>query len=350
MIMNNLFKFILSVSLFILIPGLTSCDDSFIFEKEGNCDMKVKFVFEKHRQALQTIDGIGPDAFAKTVKSVHLFILDSRTGELVFEKAESSDNLIDRNTMPVELNPGTYTFIAWCGFDSNDENNAFELSHDYTRGEGDNCHIKMVSENEPFCQDKYDAVYQGIVYDVIITEKNMGGTIIVPVIKDTNDISVWIQHPDITFEEGDYNVVYEDSNGVLDFETNVVTSEDQKLAYRPYSSSILSVDSEYNGDNMQAGAMIAHLSTSRLLASHIGEARLKIIDKEGNEVFAIPFIKYLLEMQTFTNGREKDDQWYLDCEDTYFCSFYLIGDQGTWSAYRIIINNWVKVPDQVEEF
>lgn len=348
--MNKLLKFILSVSIFAIMPALTSCDDGFIYEKEGNCDMRIKFVFEKHRQALQTFDGIGPDAFSKTVKSVHLFVIDSETGELVFDKKENCDNLIDRNTMLVKLDPGTYTFIAWCGFDSFDENNAFELSHFDPHFLKDNCHIKMVSDYEPIHDEQYDAVYQGTVYDVTITNDNMGQTIIVPVIKDTNDISVWLQHPDITFEDGDYNVVYEDANGVIDFTTNEVTSGDKMLTYRPYSTSILAVDAEYNGEKMKAGALVAHISTSRLLASHAADARLKIVNKDGEEIYGIPFIQYLLEMQTFTNGKDKDYQWYLDCEDTYFCSFYLIGDLGNWSVYRIIINNWVKVPDQVEEF
>lgn len=350
MIKNKLFKFLLTGILFAILPALTSCDDGFIFENEGNCKPMVKFVFTKHRQALQTLDGVGPDAFGLTVKSVHLFVIDSETGELVFEKIENTENLIDRNMMPVDLEPGTYNFIAWCGFDFKDDNNAFELSHNYTKAAGDNCHVRMASETEPIHNEKYDAVYQGVVYNVTLTVEDLDQTIIVPVIKDTNDITVWIQHPDVDFKDGDYSVIYEDANGVMDFETNALLSEDQKLTYKAYSSKVLEADSEYNSEYMKAGAMISHLSTSRLMASHVEDARLKVLDKEGNEVFAIPFIKYLLEMQTFTDGEKKDNQWYLDCEDTYQCSFYLIGDQGTWSAYRIIINNWVKVPDQNEEF
>ena len=99
---------------------------------------------------------------------------------------------------------------------------------------------------------------------------------------------------------------------------------------------------EYNGSLVEAGALVAHISTARLMAAHQKDARLEVRNREGNTVFSIPFIQYLLEMQTFTS----DGQYYLDCEDTYQCSFYLTGENGLWMPARIIINNWVRVPDQ----
>lgn len=93
---------------------------------------------------------------------------------------------------------------------------------------------------------------------------------------------------------------------------------------------------------METGALVAHLSTSRLLASHKDDARLEVRSKEGDVVFSIPFIKYLLNMQMLSS----DDQYYLDCEDTYNCSFYLSGENGAWLPSTIIINNWVVVPQQ----
>ena len=127
----------------------------------------------------------------------------------------------------------------------------------------------------------------------------------------------------------------------MKFDSNDVTKENT-LQDLPHTSSLLNVDSEYNGSTVKAGALIAHISTSRLMAGHSEDARLEVRNKEGKTVFSIPFIQYVTEMQPFT----KDYQYYLDCEDTYNCSFYLSGENELWTPYCIIINNWVKVPDQ----
>lgn len=351
MIRNKIVKKILSASLLALLPLMAACNDSFIFDPEGDCSVKVQFLFTKNRQALQSKDGIGPDAFVGTVETVHLFVLDSESGELVFEKTEDASNLVDGFIMPTGLGTGTYTFIAWCGLNSNDENNAFKLNHKYaSRAEGDHCRIKTEADGNPVRHEKFEDLYHGVTRNVTITGDNIDRPVKVELTKNTNSISVWIQHPEATFEDGDYTVSYEDANGTMHFDDNSLISEDETLTYSPHTTSILTSTSEYNGDQVEAGALIAHLSVARLMASHKETARLVVRDKEGSEVFAIPFLKYLLEMQTFTSTRsaEKTEQWYLDCEDTYNCSFYIIGDQGEWTANRIIINNWVKVPDQDE--
>ena len=350
---NKIVKYLSTIAVMLgLLPFVSSCNDSFIYDNEGDCRMKVKFEFTKNRQALHTKDGIGPDAFAKTVTSVHLFVLDAESGELVFDKTENVDNLIDGCIMPVDLDPGEYTFIAWCGLDSNDENNAFELQHNYTTRAGDDkLAIKMASDSEPVHDDQFDAVYHGITRNVKVDYHNIGSTVIVPVVKDTNEINVWIQHPYASLDKGDYYVVYEDANGEIDFTDNTILSEDKKLEYKAYDTQILQANTEYNGEMMESGAMIAHLSVSRLMANHAEDARIVIRNKNGTEVFAIPFIEFVLGLQTFTKqGTDKDHQWYLDCEDTYNCSFFFTGYDQTWTAFRIIVNNWVVVPDQNQEF
>lgn len=332
-----------------MMPFVSSCSDSFIYEYEGDCRMKVKFEFTKHRQALQTFDGVGPDAFAKTVTSVHLFVLDAQSGDLVFEQTESTSNLIDGCIMPVDLDPGEYTFIAWCGLDSNDENNAFELQHKYgsRAGEDGKLSLKMANATEPVHKEKYDDVYHGIVRNFTVNFDNMGEIVTVPVVKDTNDLNIWIQHPYASLDKGDYYVVYEDANGEIDFTDNVLISEDKQLSYKAYETTILQSNTQYNGEMMESGTMIVHMSVSRLMANHAENARLVIRNNLGTEVFAIPFIKFVLGLQTFTKqDTEKDEQWYLDCEDTYNVSFFFTGYDQTWTAFRIIVNNWVVVPDQ----
>ncbi|MCH5177191.1 MAG: FimB/Mfa2 family fimbrial subunit [Prevotellaceae bacterium] len=346
MIKNKIVKLLSSAFLLTFILSFTSCSD-LIYDGEETCPTWVKFVFTKNRQALRTINGVGADAFSNSVTSVHLFVIDTESGELVFSKTEQTKNLKDHCMMPVDLQPGKYTFIAWCGLDANDENNAYILQHNYTtRATGDNCHLKMAATGEPVHDEQYDAVYQGTTH-VRLAEQ--GEMVEIELTKNTNDIAVWIQHPYASLADGDYEVVYQDANGTMDFTTNMVTSEDEMLTYKAHTKELLNTSTEYNGERLESGAMIAHLSVNRLMATHADNARIVIRAKDGTEVFAIPFIKYLLEMQTFTKaGTNKNQQWYLDCEDTYYCSFYFTGYDQTWTPVRIIVNNWVKVPDQDE--
>lgn len=348
---NKIVRLLTSATLLVIIMLTSACNDSFIFDKEGDCTTKVKFVFKRNRQALPSKTGEGPDAFSTSVSSVHLFVFDEETKEMVMEKYESADNMIDGCIMPIDLPEGKYTFVAWCGLDQNDENNAFELQHTYTRAGEENCHIKMENDNEPVHHQKFDALYHGKTTNITISNADESRIIEVPVVKNTNDIAIWIQNPDASFATDEFSVSYEDANGVIHFHDNTLLSEDKKLKYQPHTTSILTTETEYNGDKVESGALISHVSVSRLMASHKNDARIVVRNKEGQEVFSVPFIKYVLQMQTFTDGKEKDDQWYLDCEDTYHCSFYLAGSgDGTWIATTIIINNWVVVPEQNQEF
>ena len=350
--MTNLKSILMTALLFTMLLGATSCDH-LVYEDEGDCTPKVQFVFKKHRQALQAIDGRADDAFYSAVGSVHLYIYNIETGELVFDRTENTENLKsaselnigtsgDKCYMPIDLNPGKYRIVAWCGLDENGQNNAFSLSKGNTRAPYAECSVKLDGQTgQPVHTEKYENLYHGMASEVEIGNYPDGQIIPLELTKDNNDIAVWVQHTSKTFSQGDYEVVYTDANGSMRFEDNTVTAS-SPLEYRPYSTSLLTTSTEYNGSEMETGALVAHISTSRLMEAHKDDAKIEVRTKEGQTVFSIPFIKYVLQLQTFTN----DGQYYLDCEDTYNCSFYLTGENGTWMPACIIINNWVVVPEQ----
>lgn len=352
--MINKKSILMSILLTVFLLGATSCDDNFIYEKEGDCTPKIQFIFKKHRQSLHALPGKEADVFYSTVESVHLFIYDAETGDLVYEKTTNTDNLqsasdlklgtgTDRCYLPVDLSSGTYRIVAWCGLDENDSNNAFSLTEGNGRAQYTVCDVKRSgSTGRPVNDEKYQSLYHGYVQNVEVKLDGSNPQIIpVELTKDNNDIAVWVQHTTKTFQDGDYEVVYTDANGTMKFEDNTMARE-EKLEYHPHTTTLLASDTEYNGELVETGALVAHISTSRLMAAHRNDARIEVRTREGKVVFSIPFIKYILQMQTLTS----DDQHYLDCEDTYNCSFYLSGEDGTWTPARIIINNWVVVPGQ----
>ena len=336
--------------------GTTSCDDGFIFEDEGDCTPKVQFIFKKHRQALQSVDGREPDAFYSSVESVHIFVYDAATNELVFEKTEKTSNLNsaselnigsgeERCYLPIDVLGGTYRIVAWCGMDENDENNAFNLVDGTRGGNYSHCSVKYDAQGNPVKEAKYDNLYHGVIESIEVRIDGDNPQIIpIELTKNNNDIAVWVQHTNRVLEDGEYEVVYVDSNGEMEFKSNSVTSTTSN-EYHAHTSSNLTTSTEYNGSVVETGALVAHISTSRLMEANKNNARLEVRTKEGDAVFSIPFIKYVLQMQTFTN----DGQKYLDCEDTYNCSFYLTGNDETFMPARIIINNWVVVPQQTDE-
>ena len=351
--MTNLKSILMTSILYMILLGMTSCDKNLVFEYEGDCTPKVQFVFKKHRQALQSIGGRATDVFYSTVGSVHLFIYNVETGELVFEKIEHTERLKsaselnignsnDKCYMPIDIKPGKYRLVAWCGLDENDHNNAFYLNEDNTHAKYADCRVKLSNQTgQPINSEKYEGLYHGIVREVEITYHPNAQIIPIELTKDNNDIAVWVQHTSKTFSEGDYEVIYTDANGAMRFEDNTM-ADNTPLEYHPYSTSMLTTNTEYNGAEMETGALVAHISTSRLMEAHKNDAKIEIRTKDGQTVFSIPFIKYVLQLQTFT----QDGQYYLDCEDTYNCSFYLTGESGTWMPAQIIINNWVVVPEQ----
>lgn len=338
--------------------GVASCNDSFIYEHEGDCNPKVQFIFKKHRHALESYDGRVADAFYTTVGTVHIFVYDEESGDLVYEKIEKTENLSSRSElglgtetdkciMPLEIKPGRYKILAWCGLDETDNNNAFYLQEDNSRAKYSECLVKRENgDGDPVHTEKYQNLYHGLKTDVVIDYSYDGHTIIpIELTKDNNDITVYIQHVSSTLDIDDYDVFYIDSNYSMNFEDNSLTST-EPVEYKNYRKSLLEGGStDYNGDIVETNGLIAHISTSRLLETNFKDARLEVRTSEGYTVFSIPFIDYVLQVQQATS----DNQYYLDCEDTYNCNFLLTGENGYWSPARIIINNWVRVPDQKEE-
>ena len=353
--MKSLKSILTGLTLLSILPAVTSCDDSFIFDGEGDCTPCVQFVFRKHRHAPEQIPGRETDVFYSVVESVHLFVYDANTGELVIDQADRTENLksaIDINEgdnpsrcyMPVDLAPGRYRIVAWCGLEDDDTNNAFRLAASSTRGDYSRCEVKLAGDNSPVHHAKYDDLYHGATVVDVTIDSDSRQIIPIELTKNNNDIAIWVQHATKTFNEGDYEVVYTDANGTMHFDDNSMTST-SRLEYRPHSTSILTSNTEYNGAEMETGALVAHISTSRLMKANQNDARLEVRARDGRTVFSIPFIKYVLKLQELT----KDDQYYLDCEDTYNCSFYLTGESGTWMPAQIIINNWVVVPEQNDD-
>ena len=87
---------------------LLGCD-SVIYDGEGDCSVnyRVKFRYDMNLKFA--------DAFAHEVESVTLYLLDGG-GRVVWQRTESGEALGKEGyAMEVDVAPGTYDLLAWCG-------------------------------------------------------------------------------------------------------------------------------------------------------------------------------------------------------------------------------------------
>ena len=108
--MNRLSHLTVTTLLAALLSLLsTSCEDSFIFDYEGDCSVRyhIQFSYDMNMKFA--------NAFAHEVTSVSLYVFDE-SGKLAYQAHEQGDTLATPGYgMTLEMNEGTYDLLAWCG-------------------------------------------------------------------------------------------------------------------------------------------------------------------------------------------------------------------------------------------
>ena len=97
---KSLFLNRIGALLALLAVMFASCEDSFVYDDEGDCSVhhRIKFKYDRNMKFA--------DAFSNEVSSVALYVFDN-SGILVHMGMESGIVLADEGyTMPVELSPG----------------------------------------------------------------------------------------------------------------------------------------------------------------------------------------------------------------------------------------------------
>ena len=87
-----------------------------VFDDEGDCDPRyfMRFVYDMNM--------LRADAFATQVSSVDLYVYDAESGAYVTHISDKGEALASGfYRMPLNLTPGKYNFIAWCGLADNNE-------------------------------------------------------------------------------------------------------------------------------------------------------------------------------------------------------------------------------------
>ena len=326
---------------------LTSCDSA-IYDYEGGCTPKFKVGF-RYDMNMKFVD-----AFSTEVKSVSLYVFDSngkfvKSFESTVDAMASNDYMLD-----VDLVPGRYSLLAWCGLDDG--------LHSYTvpaltPGTSTMQELKNTLQRKTVdgktVVGEIDQLYHGMA-DAVFPDEEGVHTAIVPLTKDTNRLKVVLQDLTNSKNVSDFKVFVTAENGKMDYDNSLMA--DELLTYEPYFSQVGSSEiivstraGEQSGDNTY-NLLMTEMNFGRLVKNWRTPYKLHITDASGNNLITVSLVELFLLVKGKEN-QNMDDQEYLDREDDFNMTFFLYGsgeETETYISAEIIINDWKVVLQDVE--
>lgn len=329
--------------------SLTSCNDSFIFDYEGDCSLhyKLNFVYDMNLK--------WANAFSNEVKSVRVYAFNE-DGELVKVFMNNDATLISQPGFDIDLDlpPGTYKLVGWCGIDNtNVTTQSFSAPWtDNLKIEDLDCKLNWKSNAQypAYSDDHLQFTFWGELGDVLIEAENeVGGTIYytMPLIKDTNHLRVQlVQLSGEPTEVNDFTYTVEAVDGEMNYKNELIGNTE--ITYLPWNkeNAMAGMDNDGTGDTkalIYAQTAIVDLDMSRFTVGETETMMLTIRDNETGEISArVPIIQYALLSKKYYEeayGHKMSDQEFLDRQDEYNMTFFL--DEGMkWSYVTIDILSW----------
>lgn len=323
---------------------LSSCD-SLIYDYEGDCDphYKVRFRFDWNLHFA--------DAFPHEVNAVTLYIVDPESGNIVWQKSESGADLKEEGyLMDVDdLAPGTYNLLAWCGEGVGPHFDVPEATH-HT---GLTCTMQRNHEtghDGGTVRTDIKRLYHGRLDAQVFTEDEGTHIYTVPLIKNTNEVNVVLQHlSGEPVDKDDYTFTITAANGSMDWDNHLL--DDETITYYAHTTaggtagviwpqgpddpSVETMGSR--APLTQMSACVASHTINRLTTGQRKDVLVTVYNKKGEKILSIPLIDYALLVKG--SYAAMDDQEYLDRQDKYDLVFFL--DQGDrWMNAYIYINSW----------
>ena len=312
----------------------SSCRDGLIFDGEGDCGIyyRIRFKYDYNIKFA--------DAFANEVNSVALYIFDE------------DDTLIDNITttdkqalssgvfeIPLELEPGRYTFLAWGGL-MNEE--SFDTLAEATVGETKLQQMQVMMRREhnesgvAVLDEDLMPLYHGtLTLDVADIPGTYTETI--SLMKNTNAIRILLHEMsghDVDADKFIFEI--KDDNGYYDWDNTLL--EDEEITYTAWYQATGSANmDEYDTRTVtEVNVALAELAIGRMRAEK--SPILYIRSREtGEDLVRLPLADYALLVKGYYR-KNMSDQEYLDRQDEYTMTLFL--DEGEWVSSVIYINSW----------
>ncbi|MCM1022305.1 MAG: FimB/Mfa2 family fimbrial subunit [Muribaculum sp.] len=348
------------------MAGLSACN-GLMYDEQGDCDPHYKVKFE-YRYHLQGKNGKYADSFAGEVEAVTLYLVDTQ-GNVVWQKSESGERLAaDGYMMDVDINPGEYSLVAWCGtgvgthFTVNDTKVASDLHCYMSRERGEDGRAQS--------KERLNPLFHGRLDNQVFPEEEGTHVYTVQLMKDTNNINIMLQH--LSGEPIDpsmFEFTITDRNGWLDCFNNRI--DDEEVDYGSHYLQALvggsnnvgnsNIDITSNGGGLLSGHTTSRLEATGRAANNIPNdgdmwltvkrvsgapdaSKAPMLSRSGNDsqeskvVLHVPLTSYCLRFKDVSYP-EMSDQEFLDRCDTYNMVFLL--DEG----YR-----WVEMSLYIQSF
>lgn len=340
----------LLLGLTVVLTGgmMTSCNDSFIFDDQGDCSVHYRVPVTFRHNILDA------DALSSQVRNITLYVFDSHGRYVLRQSGSVPENMTDTYYMDLDLQPGNYEIVAWAtGQSPMADAVAFSIG-----GNGSpaapadlTATLPLQGQAGSYNQDK-DIVplFWGHVSGVECNAKDYG-TITLPtidLIKDTNVIKVILQNLDGTeMKEGDFRVEIEADNSRMDYMNNIMPFGN--VSYGSWSSTLLMLENgetKASAEDVPTGIMTEN-TTARIMAGD--NTRLRVVRLSDNEpIINLKLAKYLIMVKGHYQGNYSDQE-YLDRMDQHTLSFFIDADMNWYTVMGVNINGWTVVPEQEED-
>ncbi|MCH5224790.1 MAG: FimB/Mfa2 family fimbrial subunit [Muribaculaceae bacterium] len=327
---------------------MSSCHNP-VFDDEGDCEVHyyLNFVYDLNLK--------WADAFSSEVTSYNLYVFDSK-GLFVKEYTDRGEALAEPGyNLELDLEPGTYQLVAWCGLYNDGEDMASFTVPTPTPGvttiDELTCTLNTTSTDEypVFSDQRLFFMYHGNM-EVELPDAQDGSShyYTMYLTKDTNHIRIILQQlsaEDMDPEQFQFNIT--DSDGELAYDNSLIGSTEvvyQQWDLLPGIADVNRPDSDGMNNLVSTQGVIADLSVSRMMADHSKEFFLTVTDLKANKkvINKIPVIQYALlskEYYQLAYNHEMSDQEFLDREDEYILTFFVDENQ-RWVSTYIYINAW----------
>lgn len=314
----------------LMLMGLASCS-GFIFDDEGDCEVThtMRFRYEKNLK--------WADAFPSEVKAVNLYAFDS-DGVFVKEFSGAGEALADPSYgIRLDLPAGDYRFVAWCGLVDGESFTVPQPRAGVTTIEDLTCSLNTIRtaalvEDGGYSDRKLDFLYHGyleasITDDVSVLDREYT----MYLTKDTNHIRIIVQElSGEGLEADDYDIMIQDDNGEMAYDNELRPGG--VVTYRPWfqDTDELGVGKDAAEGGLQyINGLYADLTVARMMASHEDDMMLTITRRDSKEIVArIPILQYALLSKRYYEDAYghamPDDQEFLDREDEYVMTFFLV--------------------------
>lgn len=311
---------------------LSSCDA--LHEHLQPCPqgLRLRFVFDYNMEFA--------NSFHRQVDCLTVLFYDAQ-GNHVETRTATPDELADESwRMTLDLDPGTYTVLAYGGMDCDNSSFLFGSRPEETqlRDIMVNMHDRHFrsGEGQRVSADLLHPHYHGLLEVGVPEESTTYTEATVEMVRNTNGVRVLLQSAfGEPLDEADFDFRIEDNNTRMAWDNSVLRQESD-VQYHPWTRGNASAGQYEEGSEAQV--VYAEMSMPRLVTTN--NPRLVVTrHKDGETIIDIPLLNYLMLLKS---GRHSDmgNQEYLDRENHWDMIFFLDRSH-TWLRTRIVINDWV---------